>query len=282
MKVSVIIPTYKPQSYLWECLDSLVLQTLPHEDWELLLVLNGCKEPWYTKIRNYLADKMADMNVTLVQTDTPGVSNARNVALDRASGEYVTFIDDDDFISPNYLEEMLRVATPHTVSLCYPYAFNDGMPHRQLPYAITEAYEHCSLHGCGPLSSRVRKFYSGPWMKLIPMDIIRERRYDPRFTNGEDSLFMFLISDSIKENVMASRSAVYYRRYRENSAQTRGKAFFFFFHIAAGKIREVCKIYFSSPSDYSFPFYLTRVLASMKSLTNDTRQNMRRYFGRKQ
>ena len=176
MKVSVIIPTYKPQSYLWECLDSLVLQTLPHEDWELLLVLNGCKEPWYTKIRNYVADKMADMNVTLVQTDTPGVSNARNVALDRASGEYVTFIDDDDFISPNYLEEMLRVATPHTVSLCYPYAFNDGMPHRQLPYAITEAYEHCSLHGCGPLSSRVRKFYSGPWMKLIPMDIIRERR----------------------------------------------------------------------------------------------------------
>ena len=96
MKISVIVPTYKPKEYLWECLDSLVAQTLPGREWELLLVLNGCCEPWRTQIEQYIGSKMQGMNVVFVQTDTPGVSNARNIALDRARGEYITFIDDDD------------------------------------------------------------------------------------------------------------------------------------------------------------------------------------------
>ena len=57
MKVSVIVPTYKPKGYLWECLDSLKTQTFPVEDYEVIIVLNGCDEPWKMWIRNYLKDK---------------------------------------------------------------------------------------------------------------------------------------------------------------------------------------------------------------------------------
>ena len=53
MKISVIIPSYKPQEYLWQCLDSLCSQTFPKEDFELILVLNGCKEPYYEQIKAY-------------------------------------------------------------------------------------------------------------------------------------------------------------------------------------------------------------------------------------
>lgn len=120
MKISVIVPTYKPMDYLWKCLDSLVAQTLLGSEWELLLVLNGCCEPWRTQIEKYIGSKMQGMNVVFVQTDTPGVSNARNIALDRARGEYIMFIDDDDYVSPQYLEELLKAASPDTVSLCYP------------------------------------------------------------------------------------------------------------------------------------------------------------------
>ena len=50
MKISVIVPTYKPQAYLWKCLDSIYNQTFPKKDYELLLVLNGCNEPYHTQI----------------------------------------------------------------------------------------------------------------------------------------------------------------------------------------------------------------------------------------
>ena len=108
MKVSVIIPTYKPQAYIWECLDSIKNQTFPKEDFEVILVLNGCNEPYYSQIKEYIDNNLVDYNVNFIQTDQGGVSNARNIALDAAKGEYVTFIDDDDYISPKYLEELYK------------------------------------------------------------------------------------------------------------------------------------------------------------------------------
>lgn len=54
MKISVIIPTYKPKAYLWECLDSLVAQTFAKKDFEVLLVLNGCLEPYRSEIEHIL------------------------------------------------------------------------------------------------------------------------------------------------------------------------------------------------------------------------------------
>lgn len=266
MKISVIVPTYKPKEYLWECLDSLVAQTLPGREWELLLVLNGCCEPWRTQIEQYIGSKMQGMNVVFVQTDTPGVSNARNIALDRARGEYITFIDDDDYVSPQYLEELLKAANPDTVSLCYPYAFYDGRPDVQRKYSITDAYEYCAAHGCGRLSSKVRKFFSGPCMKLIPMSFIQERRYDVRFANGEDSLFMFLISDRIKRTALAARTAVYYRRYRENSAVTTNRSFLNKLRNCVLSISCYSSIFMMNPLKYDLLFFIQRILASIKSI----------------
>ena len=85
MKISVIIPTYKPQEYLWKCLDSLDRQTLSNDNFEVILVLNGCKEPYYSQIKNYIA-KRNDLNIIFIQTDEGGVSNARNKGLDIAKG----------------------------------------------------------------------------------------------------------------------------------------------------------------------------------------------------
>ena len=96
MKISVIIPTYKPQDYIWECLDSLIKQTFSCDDFEIILVLNGCNNPWQENIEKYVEKNMRGMNVQFFISEMAGVSNARNLGLDNAKGEYVTFIDDDD------------------------------------------------------------------------------------------------------------------------------------------------------------------------------------------
>lgn len=263
MKISVIVPTYKPQAYLWECLDSIYNQTFPKSAYELVLVLNGCNEPYNTQILDWLS-KHKDLNVLFFQIDTGGVSNARNIALDNAKGEYVTFIDDDDLISTAYLKELYEKATPDTVSLCYPYAFNDRDIEKQLPYSITKAYDYICKHKCKNLSSMARKFFSGPCMKLIPMSFIHDRRYDVRFKNGEDSLFMFLISDKIDKVSFTSKDAIYYRRFRENSACTRSKTKREIIANKMNMIKAYISIYLRKPQKYSLLFFITRLLGALR------------------
>lgn len=266
IKISVILPTYKPQNYIWECLDSIRNQTFPKEDFELILVLNGCKEPYYSQIKNYINNNLYDYNVNFIQTDQGGVSNARNIALDVAKGEYITFIDDDDYISPKYLEELYKAASPETISLCYPYAFNDGEPDVQLHYPITRVYDEYHLRTNIRLSYKVRKYFSGPCMKLIPMSFILDRRFDVRFKNGEDSLFMFLISDRIKNISFTSKDAVYYRRYREGSAIASKRSRKSTTINSLKLIYEYCKALFKAPLSYNYLFFMTRVLSSFKTM----------------
>ena len=104
MKISVIIPTYKPQAYLWECLDSLCGQTFPKSDFEVILVLNGCCEPYDGLIKEYITGH-PEMQWNYIQTDKGGVSNARNIALSEAKGEYIAFVDDDDYFSESYFPQ---------------------------------------------------------------------------------------------------------------------------------------------------------------------------------
>lgn len=265
MKISVIVPTYKPQAYLWECLDSIYKQALPKDDYELILVLNGCRDPYDSQIKNWLVAH-SEMQVQYFHTDQPGVSNARNIALDNARGDYITFIDDDDFVSPSYLEELYEKASPDTVSLCYPYAFNDGEPERQLKYRITDAYNYCIEHGCNKISSKARKFFSGPCMKLIPMSFIQDRRFDVRFKNGEDCLFMFLISDKFEHLDFTSKKAVYYRRLRCNSATSTKRSRLDFMKKQYLMIKEYASIYFAAPFQYDFYFFFTRVIGALSAL----------------
>ena len=265
MEISVIIPTYKPKEYIWECLHSLAIQTFDKKSYEVIIILNGCNEPYISQINSYIKNHLSALNVNFIQTNIGGVSNARNMGLDQAKGKYITFIDDDDYISPLYLEELYKFASEDTIVLAYPYAFNDGNPKTQLPYSLTKAYEICTTEKRNTVNSIARKYFSGPCMKLIPMSYIQDRRFDIRFKNGEDSLFMFLISDKFKTIQFTSHDAKYYRRYREGSA-----------YLSTNVIQRILNstrliiaytsIYIPNFKRYNFTFYFTRILGSIHSI----------------
>ena len=271
MKISVIIPTYKPQAYLWECLDSMVAQTFPKEEFEVILVLNGCTEPYKSDIEQYISTKMEGMHIQFLHTEQGGVSNARNMGLDVAKGVYITFIDDDDYVSPAYLEELYKAASPDTISLCYPYAFNDGLSEVQLPYYLTVAYGKCKEHRNSILSTKTRKFFSSACMKLVPLSFIQERRFDVRLKHGEDALFMFLISDKIKKLSFTDRSAVYYRRYRQNSALTVRRSLWQYIKNGLRLMALYTQIFFRAPLRYNFTFYVTRILGTVCAIASQIR-----------
>ena len=267
IKISVIIPTFKPQPYVWECLDSLAKQTLQKESFEIIVVLNGCDEPYNSHLKEYMLQHN-DIQWVYRHIDTPGVSNARNTALKIARGEYITFIDDDDFVSPHYLEELLAKASPETVSLCYPLSFIDGTDN-YVPYYITKDY----ITYCGKDNIPFyipRRFFAGPVYKLIHRNIIGNRLFDLRFKNGEDSLFMFLISNKINSVRFTSRNAIYYRRERINSASNNGINLSYTIVNSIKLINAYSCIYFKNVSSYSLRFYITIVFSAIKKIAFDS------------
>ncbi len=264
MKISVIIPSYKPQNYLWECLSSLLSQTLPKEEFEVVLVLNGCAEPWKGEIEKYIATNMQGFNVNFIHTEEGGVSNARNLGLEAARGEYITFIDDDDYVSRSYLKELLTVASKSTISLCYPLSFEDGVSIYK-PFYITKDYlfthinKQCHWY-------KARRYFNGPVYKLIHRDIIGDRRFDTRFTHGEDSLFMFCISDRFRWVSFTSRDAIYYRRNRVGSAMTTRRSLAEIINNEWRLFRERTKIVFYGCTRYSLRFYLRSILSGLRNV----------------
>ena len=99
--VSVIIPVYNTSSYLDECIQSVVNQT--YTDWECILVDDGS-----TDGSNGICDAWAgrDIRIKVIHQSNCGVSAARNTGIEASIGEYIVFIDSDDWVEPNYLDEL--------------------------------------------------------------------------------------------------------------------------------------------------------------------------------
>lgn len=265
MKISVIIPTYKPKEYIWQCLDSLCQQTFNHKDFETLVILNGCCEPWKSQISDYIA-KHQDTNFRLLQTDEGGVSNARNIGLDNAKGEYITFVDDDDYVSPKYLEAMYKETDGKSVILTDSFAFNDDCPAQIIEtYAPHQSYlkfgntNNCSLF-------HARAIFNGPCMKLLLRSFIHGERFDTSLFIGEDSMFMFAISKNIKHIKFASEESLYYRRYRNNSAITKERTRWFWAKNCIKMQYITFRYWIKSPFKYNLKFTISRLLAPLKAV----------------
>ncbi len=258
MKISVIIPTYKPQVYLWECLDSLRNQTLPSDKFEILLVLNGCNEPYLSGIKDYIL-KYSVENIHLFQTDEPGVSNARNLALDRAIGRYITFIDDDDIVSSNYLLSLLEKVDRKALVVSDERIFVENISQCSMGY-ISKTFRKFKFHDKSNIYFK-RSFLSSSCCKIIPKVLIGTSRFNTAFKIGEDSLFMFSISKDIKEIRLAD-DAIYYRRCRSGSASRVKRTKISQIKTCLMQITEYSCIYMRNPFRYNFFLFLSRIIAS--------------------
>lgn len=112
MKISVIVPVYNTEKYLNKCIDSILAQTFT--DFELLLVDDGS-----TDNSGFICDEYAkkDKRVKVFHKENGGVSRARNLGIDNAQGEYLSFIDSDDYIRPEMYAELIAIADKYGVDL---------------------------------------------------------------------------------------------------------------------------------------------------------------------
>ena len=100
MKLSIIVPVYNVEAFLKKCVDSLLAQDLPKEDYEVILVDDGS-----TDGSGNLCDSLAveHGNIRVIHQQNRGLSGARNAGIPTASGDYILFVDSDDYLCPNVL-----------------------------------------------------------------------------------------------------------------------------------------------------------------------------------
>ena len=103
--VSVIVPVYNVQDYLAECINSIIRQNYTH--FELLLVDDGSTDNSGMLCEQY---RKKDNRIKVIHKKNGGLSDARNYGIDKALGEYLTFIDSDDYVSEIYLNALVNTA----------------------------------------------------------------------------------------------------------------------------------------------------------------------------
>lgn len=123
MKVSVIVPVYNVENYLEKCLNSLINQTL--KEIEIIVVNDGTLDNSQTIIDEYKC-KYSD-KITSLKKENGGLSSARNFGLKYATGEFVAFVDSDDYVEPNMFELMYKKAKDYNYDIvcCSHYEVRD-------------------------------------------------------------------------------------------------------------------------------------------------------------
>ena len=160
-KVSVVVPVYNTEKYLKQCVDSLTAQTL--EDIEILLVDDGSKEECAR-----LCDEIAesDPRIKVIHKANGGLGLARNSGMEAASGEYVGFVDSDDYIKPTMYEALYEAAVKNDADLAvsgmcfvggntFSQSGDDREEHRERQDHSKELF-----HGLLPFFANIRKLIS--------------------------------------------------------------------------------------------------------------------------
>ena len=190
MSISIIIPVYNTEKYLPTCLDSILFQS--YSDFEILLVDDGSTDG-SARICDMYSEK--DKRIRVFHKENGGVSSARNLGLDNASGEWVYFVDSDDQVLPGGLLTMVDCISDDVDVVLAGYKRFDESEH--VVYEIDEQVV-CMLDKCESLLTlyeRHGKYYdflTYGCIRLLRNKIIQAHnlRFDTEIANKEDTLFL--------------------------------------------------------------------------------------------
>ena len=192
-QVSVIIPVYNIERHLRQCLDSVTGQTLT--ELEIICVDDGSTDASPEILADY-AQRDGRFQIITQPNTGPGV--ARNTGMDRATGEYLIFLDSDDWFEPDFLERMVAKAkeTGADVTICRTVEF-DTQTGRELPsewMLKTEGLPKTPWFSPKEAAASLFSFTWGwPWDKLYRTQYLRQGGFSyPALPNSEDLSFVFL------------------------------------------------------------------------------------------
>lgn len=218
MKISVIVPAYNAGKYFENCIKSIVNQT--YKNLEIIIVDDGSTDSTPQACDEW-AEK--DSRIKVIHKENGGAASARNIGLDNATGEYIGFVDADDYIDVDMYEIMLNdiLENDADAARCGVERVSDDgtienwgtgiydvriVDNKQLLFDVGEGL------GILPVS---------PCNKLIKKECIGDIRFDTRFKFAEDTLFNFTVAKNIKKMVYHDVNRYHYS-FNEDSMTNKG------------------------------------------------------------
>ena len=209
--ISVIVPVYNVESYVAECIESIQNQT--YMNLEIILVDDGS-----TDASGDICDKYAayDERIQVIHKENAGVSAARNTGIESANGDYIGFVDSDDYIAPTMYEDMLKLMVEHDLDIIECTAFRnngdtniEGCNDGSLEIFNRDEALKMAMYDC----------FVAVWSQLYKRRVISDVRF-PVGRKFEDSAVSYLFIANTKRVGHINRCLYYYRLNPNSTTQT--------------------------------------------------------------
>lgn len=211
--VSIIVPVYNVEKYLNQCIDSLINQT--YKELQIILIDDGSSDE-SGKICDEYAKK--DKRIEVIHKENGGLSSARNMGLKKVRGEYVAFIDSDDYVLDHFVETLVRNIEKNQadISMCGSVCMDESGK-----YLFADRYlEKCYI-GKEIVDAFILPLKTAVWNKLFRTLYIGSNRFPEGRIHGED--LVFITSIIKRETILASSNYIGYYYIKHPNSITTGK-----------------------------------------------------------
>lgn len=219
VKFSVVVPVYNTEKYLSKCLDSIINQTL--NDIEIICVNDGSTDNSLKILKEY---SNKDSRIKIINQKNLGPGSARNKGIDNAQGEYISFVDSDDWVELNFLEKTYNICKKNNLDLLIfassTYNENNKTFDKKNNYYNLSGFDSeyvNTIFSYNDYTDLLFRIPTGPVNKVYRKNLLIDK--DIRFPEDvyyEDNVFFFDVYLQAKRCIIL-RDFFYIRRYRENS-----------------------------------------------------------------
>lgn len=195
--VSVIIPVYNTEKYLNKCLDSVINQS--YSKLEVILVDDGSQDQSGKICDEY---QKKDLRIKVIHNNNSGVSHARNTGLDICSGEFIIFVDSDDYIDENYVSELVKPFKQDNYDLVFCNYLEQDVKSSKTVCHVLSDNEMIRLSGDFYKDYHVfKQLLWFPWLKAYRTDIVKNNniRFPEDMTDGEDQVFNYNYFENVRQ-----------------------------------------------------------------------------------
>lgn len=209
--ISIIVPVYNVEKYLNECLNSIIKQT--YKNLEIMLIDDGSSDRSGTICDDYAA---LDSRISVIHQKNGGVAAARNAGLNKSTGEFIGFVDSDDYISGDFIQKMVSAIRRYEcdIVICGCLLIDEsGIPQKK---KVIPEDAPLVLNGHEVFEEIILKLNNAVWNKLYRKQCIGETRFPDGTIHGEDFIFNLQCASKARKTVVISNTHYFYRM-RQNS-----------------------------------------------------------------
>ncbi len=216
VKISIIMPVYGVENYIRKAIESIQAQTLT--EWELFAVDDGTKDKSGVICDEYAAN---DPRIKVIHKENGGAPSARNVAIPKAQGKYMYFMDSDDWCEPTMLEDMYKLAQEHNAQYVVTGYYIDTY-YSDEEYTTQELSQPDAVYDCQQFRENAYRLFDTnllytPWNKLFLSSYIHENGLLFPDTFWDDFPFNLSVIRGVSRVVVSSKKYYHFMRARAES-----------------------------------------------------------------